>query len=86
MAMTLLSLCVCVVCVLYQVVTKTVMEIGNAMQDSDLALPFNIDAGKLGKLTELPFQVGSLPAPLQQQQQHTHMYMYTVCLNGNLLP
>ena len=38
------------------------MEVGNAMQDSDLALPFNIDADKLGTLTELPFQVGKRTA------------------------
>ena len=34
------------------------LEIGNAMQDSDLAVPFHIDADKVGKLTEIPFQVG----------------------------
>ena len=49
--------CVCL-SVCCQVVTRTVLEIGNAMQDSDLAVPFHIDADKVGKLTEIPFQVG----------------------------
>jgi Mg-chelatase subunit ChlD len=38
------------------VVSKTIIEVGNAMQDTDLAVPFNIDVDKLGKSQELPFQ------------------------------